>query len=360
MILYITRKFPPSVGGMQRFNDKLVHYLQKIESIELIHWGGGQWILPFFLPYAFLKGFWLCHTKKIHCIYVSDGLLSPLAVFLKWVTGKKVSVTIHGRDIAFAFKPYQMVIPWALKKSDQIICVSQYLKDECIKRGVSEKKIMVIPNGIDVEEFEGQNSDEQVALLEQQIGKSLKDTKIILNVGRLVPKKGMDIFLTEIFPQILKQRNDVICLMVGEGPLELKIKKIIETNQWQNHVFLIGFIPMDSSLLKILYRSADIFIMPNVPVSGDAEGFGIVILEAVAACVPVVAFSVDGITEAIKDRENGFLIEAGDYQKFSQTVLKLIINDKERIAAGQQGHRYVKENYSWQIIAQKYLTQFYK
>ena len=154
MILYITRKFPPSVGGMQRFNFKLTSHLGKMTDMSLIAWGGSQGILPFFVIFAFFKALFLCAVKPVKCIYVSDGLLSPLGLLLKAITRKPVVANIHGRDIAFRMKLYQTVIPWSLRKLDKVICVSQELKKACIQRGVPDKILHVIPNGVDVNDFE--------------------------------------------------------------------------------------------------------------------------------------------------------------------------------------------------------------
>lgn len=358
MILYITRKFPPSVGGMQRFNFKLVSHLGKITDISLISWGGNQSILPFFLIFAFVKALFICTIKPIKCIYVSDGLLSPLGLILKLITRKPTVANIHGRDIAYKLKLYQIIVPWSLRRLDKIICVSHELRNECIKRGVPDKILHVIPNGVDIDDFDTNKNSFDKKKLGEMIGASIEDRKILLTVGRLVPKKGVDNFIANIFPKIIEKDPKVIYLIAGDGPLNNKIRSIINEKGLQNNVFLLGKISMNSGQLASIYGLSDIFVMPNVPVSGDMEGFGIVALEAGAAGLPVVASKVDGITDAIKDGRNGFLINHDDHDRYAKKIIDLIQNKDHRKDFGLKTKTFVRENYSWPDIAKQYFTHF--
>jgi len=358
MILYITRKYPPSVGGMQRFNFKLLSNLENITPIASIKWGGSQNYLPLFLIYAFLKALWICLTKPISCIYLSDGLLSPFGYILKLITRKPVVANIHGRDIAFDFKPYQVIIPWALRRMDKVICVSKELMNECIKRKVPEKILHVIPNGVDIEDFVVPDNLKGDFTVNGYHSKDWKGKYILLTIGRLVPKKGVDSFLKNIYPKIIKEKSNVLYLIVGGGPLLNNVKEIIQQNNLSKHVIVLGQVSMDSGNLAKVYQRSDIFVMPNVRVKDDMEGFGIVAIEGGAAGLPVVASNVDGIAEAIVDQENGFLIKDKQYDDFANQVLELLSNDEIRKEFGNKAKEYVQTHYSWKTIAQNYLKQF--
>lgn len=358
MILYITRKFPPSIGGMQRFNDKLVSNLRRKTQIYLISWGGSQAALPFFWIYAFIKALLACFTKPIDCIYVADGLLSTLGLSLKIVTKKPVLCNIHGRDIAFEFKPYQYIVPRCLKRLDRIICVSHGLKNECIKRGVPPDLICVIPNGVDAADFNIYEKPVSISEAEKLIKQKIGDNKILLSVGRLIPKKGIVSFLLNIFPKITEKFPNAFYLIVGGGRLKNQIKDIIRENHYEDKVFLLGEIPMNSSLLSMLFKAADIFIMPNIPVRDDIEGFGIVILEAAASGVCVVASKTDGIEEAVIEKQNGFLIPHDQYEEFASKVVELLRNNPLRETFGHHARQFVQEHFSWERIAQTYLDEF--
>lgn len=358
MILYITRKFPPSIGGMQRFNEKLVKHLSQLEEIQLIKWGGSQIFLPFFIIYTFFRALLIIWTKNIHCIYVSDGVLSPLGLILKWCTKKPTISNIHGSDIAFNSRLYQSVIPKCLTKLDKVICVSETLKEECKKRGILIENISVIPNGVDIDDFSHEKSVQNMQILENSLMTKLNGKKILLSVGRLIPNKGFNHFIKNILPLVLIKHSDIIYLIVGEGPERKTIETTINDMNYQHHVKLLGELPMDSETLTRLYCQSDIFIMPNIPYPGKKEGFGIVSIEAGAAGLPVVASNVDGIVQAIKNGENGFLIRHDDFQGFADKVLELIKNDEYRISFGQKTREFVKQHYDWAIIAKQYQQEF--
>jgi len=359
MILYITRKFPPSIGGMQRFNFKLVANLREIQEFTLISWGGNQIVLPIFLIIAFVKALYFCITRPVDCIYVSDGLLAPLGYILKRLTKKPVAANIHGRDIAFSLKIYQLMIPWALRRLDKIICVSEQLKQECVQRNIPEHLLEVIPNGVDINDFAISDLKAYRDQLQNRIQIPLQNRKIILTVGRLIPKKGIDSFIENILPLVIAKNPQALYFIVGEGPLQNKIQGLIEKLKLENHAVLLGKLAMDSGELPAVYNLADIFVMPNIPVDDDMEGFGIVAIEACACALPVIASKVDGILQAVKEGENGFLIDSLCYENFADKVLEMLDRDSFRGEFGLKAKQYVETNYSWKNIAQQYSTTFH-
>jgi len=315
-------------------------------------------MLPFFLIFAFVKALFLCLTRPVKCIYLSDGLLSPLGYALKIATRKPTAVNIHGRDIAFPVKLYQLIIPWALRRIDKVICVSEGLKNECLKRNIPEHLLHIIPNGVNIDDFYAENNKILFDDINTLTPETLNNRKILITVGRLVRKKGVLYFLKNVFPKIISQYPDIAYLIVGDGPLENKIRKLIVENNLQKNAYLLGRIPMDSRLLVYIYNVADIFVMPNIPVDDDMEGFGIVALEAAAAGLPVVASNVDGIAEAVKDNQNGFLIDYNNHAKYTDTILGLLKDEAYRIEFGEKAKNFVKKYYDWSNISRKYLLIF--
>lgn len=354
MLLYVTRKFPPSVGGMERFNFKIFNWLKAFRIFKFVYWSGNNWWLPYFLPVAFLKYLVYCLFGKISVIYVSDGLLSPFALFFKMVFRIPAVVTIHGRDIAFSLWIYQLVVPWALKRVDRVICVSNHLKQECLARGIPESIILVVPNGVDFDDFHVEEAQTQFYKIEQLADRLIMNRPRILTVGRLVPKKGIDSFIRNILPQIVERIPDVVYLVAGDGPDYAKIEEMVKDLNLQDHVCLLGRIEMKSGLLSVAYQMADVFIMPNVPVKDDTEGFGIVAIEACIAGIPVVATNVDGISQAIVNGKNGFLYEHGNYVGFADKVVELLSDKQMRLAAGAQAREFTHLNFSWKTIASQY------
>ncbi|MGH7204355.1 MAG: hypothetical protein ACREHC_07965, partial [Candidatus Levyibacteriota bacterium] len=98
-MLFITRKYPPMIGGLEQLSYALAKEFKRNTNTTLITWGKSQKYLPFFLPFAFLKTVYLIPTKKITHLHLGDALLAPLGLLLKYMFGIKTSVTVAGLDI---------------------------------------------------------------------------------------------------------------------------------------------------------------------------------------------------------------------------------------------------------------------
>lgn len=220
-LLFLTRKFPPSIGGMETLSAALAKEFPKQVDTSVIAWGGSQFYLPVFLPVAIIKAFVKIPTKKITHVHLGDALLSPIGLMLKNIFGVKVSVSVHGLDVTFKPWFYQKVIAYCLPKLDKIICVSKATLKECLKRGVPKEKCEVIPNGIYPEKYRLDTSKSE---LENVIGLTLKNQKILVTVGRLIPRKGVYWFIKNVFPKLDKS---YIYLIVGDGPEKQRIEDLV-------------------------------------------------------------------------------------------------------------------------------------
>src|SRR6476620_4076554 len=125
MILFITRKHPPSVGGMQRLSQSLTTEIGRLTPTSTIYWGGSTLFVPFFVIYAFLRTVLTARrTNRVKLIHLSDALLTPLGLALKILLRVPVVVTVHGLDVTYSNGVYQWLIPRCLRRMDRIICVS--------------------------------------------------------------------------------------------------------------------------------------------------------------------------------------------------------------------------------------------
>lgn len=357
VILFLTRKFPPSKGGMQRVAYELSRYLSKIARIKLVKWGGSNKWLPLVLPYLILKSLWILISTKVQVIYIQDGLLAPLGVLLKLLR-IPIVITFHGRDITYGNRLYQFTIPRCAEKLDKIICISNATKQQCATRGISANKIEVIPDGICDELYMDEGKQELREWLSKELGISLNNKKVLLSVGRLVERKGFHWFIENIIPKLLEKEGDVLYLIAGDGTFRQRIETVIRQNGLQDHVIMLGIV--DDKTLKTLYNLSDIFIMPNIPVKGDMEGFGIVALETASCGLPVVASDLEGIKDAIKNSENGILLEPHNPQEFINAVTELLENDELRGIFGARAREFTLKNYAWEKIADRYLEEFGK
>jgi len=350
-ILYITRTFPPAIGGMERVSYELYTKISKISDVELIKWGGSKKWLLFVMPYFFLKSFIILMKKNINIVYLQDGLLSPLGLILKKIFKKPTIVTIHGLDITYRNCIYQLLIPKFVSKFDKIICISNATKEQCINRNIPESKIVVIPNGVSDKFYINENKQILRNRLSKNLKIDLKDKKIIISVGRLVERKGFHWVIEKVLPEKIKEIQDIIYIIVGDGPLKERIKYSIKLNRLEKYVIHLGIV--SNKTLKLLYNSSDILLMPNIQVDGDIEGFGIVGLEAGSCGLPVIASNLEGIKDFIEDGINGFLIEPKNIDEFIEKIKisNNFINKNIR--------KIILKKFEWSQIIKKYFEVFY-
>lgn len=355
-ILFITRNFPPQRGGMERVAFYLYTHFEQKANIILLKWTGGRKLLIFVLPYFLIKAGLILSSKKIDIIYINEGFLSFLGIFLK-IFKKPIVITIHGLDITYKNIIYQLVIPGCIAKMDRIICISQATKLECIKRGIPERKICVIPDGIkDKFYIKEDEKDKLKRDFAKKFNINIKNKKILLSVGRLIKRKGIHWFVEEVIPLLLEKYKDFIYVIVGDGHLRGNIEDIIHKKKISNWVVLLG--KVSDELLKLVYNISDIFIMPNIPVEGDIEGFGIVALEAASCKLSIVASDLEGIRDALLEGAVGSLIPPLNAEKFKNEILRLLNDDNLRQGWGEKAREIVIKNFRWEMITNKYLEVF--
>ncbi len=338
-VLFITRKYPPQVGGMEQFSYGLIKNFP--EQKKTIILDKSQHNLWWWLPYAALLG--IIKGWTVDLIHLGDVVLTPVGRVIKFFTGKPVVVTAHGLDVIYSGQLFQKLNLPALRKMDKVICVSRQTVQECLKRGVEEKKIVVIPNGIDVNKFRLQPATSNLQPRQ----------KTIITVGRLVKRKGVNWFVRKVMPNL----PGVEYLIIGSGPEAERIVQSIKEFNLADRVKMLG--KVSDADLKKYYNAADLFVMPNIKVEGDREGFGIVLLEAASVGLPVVASNLEGIKDAIQTGRNGWLVEWGNAQSFLQKINELL-NYPQISELRQQIQEYTINHYSWNEIAQRYLEEFKK
>jgi len=332
-VLFITRKYPPQIGGMESFAFGLINNVKCQKETIILN--KRQINLIWWLPYALILS--LIKSRRVDHIHLCDGLLAPIGLILKKIYHKPISVTVHGLDVTYQNWLYQNINVRCLKYLDKIICVSSSTKQDCLDKNISEKKLFVIPDGVETNKFQISNFKFQ------------NNKKILLTVGRLVKRKGVEWFINNIMPKL---GTEYEYWVVGRGPEKENIEKAILKNNLQNQVKLLGFV--DDEKLQKIYNQADIFIMPNIKVEGDREGFGIVALEAGAYGLPVLAADLEGLKDVIKNGENGYLVPERNTQEYIKRINDVLRNSELR----DRAHQYVIENFNWANISQKYSDIF--
>ena len=219
------------------------------------------------------------------------------------------------------------------------VCVSQAVADFSIERGgLSPEKIVVIPNGVDVERF--QNAP--LADLSQY--EIPPGSRTLLFVGRLDPQKGPRLLLQAVRGLFPVHRN-LHLLMVGDGPLATELKEWVCAQRLESRIHFAGWRPDVPSLLK----AADVLVLPS-----RWEGMPNVVLEAMAAGRPVVATRVEGVSELVTDRETGLLVEPGSTETLAGGIALLLAEPDLGRSAGKKAQQVSKERFTIDAVASAY------
>jgi glycosyltransferase involved in cell wall biosynthesis len=345
-ILFITRNYPPKVGGLEKYSLNLIEAFVSHTTTHKITLSKSKKHLLWFFPFALVKALFVIRKFSVSRVHLCDGLLAPVGLLLKRLTGKTVTATVHGLDVTYGNSLYQKIIPWCIEKLDRIVCVSRSTREEVFKRTrVLPENCVVIPNGIMPDEMVlSQPKRELLRKFEALTGLTLGNRKILFTLGHLVKRKGVEWFAANVMPRL---PEDYVYLVAGDGPEKDPIEKVIAFQHLQKRVFLLGEI--SNEMRNILYNLSDIFVMPNITVPNDVEGFGIVALEAGSCGLPVVATNIQGIRAAVIDGKTGYLIQEGQVQGFLERIQNMSLEKKDvRFAAN--------ETFAWSKIYGEYRT----
>ncbi|WP_445766384.1 glycosyltransferase family 4 protein [Rheinheimera sp.] len=278
------------------------------------------------------------HDIKVVCIGELNSL-GWLGIALKRLLGIKLICYIHGEEVTTdtPYRNFSRNRKHYLKHADALVAVSKFTRDYLINGfRVPEDKITLIPNGVDLNVFAP--AEKSAALLQRY---NLQHKKIMLTVGRLVPRKGIDKTL-EAMPAIIKAVPDVHYLIVGIGPYQDKLKQLVQQYNLQDYVTFTGKISQQELVQH--YQLCDVFIMANRTMpDGDTEGFGLVFLEANACGKPVVGGKAGGAVEAVQHGYNGLSVNGYQSAEIADAVTLLLTDDAKYQQISQNGLALVQQ-----------------
>ena len=293
----------------------------------------------------------MSNVELIHSHFAIDAMCAlPLA------RNKSIPLvtTLHGFDVttnkkAFLLSKspswinYYFFNKKLMSSGDKFICVSDFIANTAISKGFDENKIIKHYIGIDVDRIQVRDKSE-----EQQV---------ILHVARLVEKKGTAILISAL-KRIIDKIGDYKLVIIGDGPLNVDLKKQVISLGLEKNVLFLG--AQDHNTVMQWMRKATMFILPSITAStGDAEGLGMVLLEAGATGIPIIGTNHGGIPEVIRDGYNGFLIEERDVDSLAERILFLIENSTTRYDMGINARNYVSRYFNIEVQTKK-LEQVYK
>jgi glycosyltransferase involved in cell wall biosynthesis len=381
-ILFITHKYPPSIGGMEKQSFELTQGMKKHARVHLLCCDGSESKVGFFWLLKSRIRQKLLQHPGISILHFNDGLAASFCSGKNDFPGLIRSVTLHGLDVVFPNTFFQKKILPRFRHFQSIIAVSQATAQACILRGLDPDKITVIPNGVDHEiaRFEP-DIPTNLALLEHY-GVALEGKITLVLMGRPVLRKGFSWFLNHVLPGLPAEYQILIIgpfrkkrpfsaylldllpsgfrkqleLMFGMPSDEDNLRKLLQMPNIQKRVRHLGRLPFEDILHLI--TAADAFLMPNITVPGDMEGFGLVCLEANLCGLPVFASNLEGITDAVQDRKNGWLIPSRDSAAWLNALDILRKDPAWAHEFGLQARKYVLDGFGWEKMVEAYFVHF--
>ncbi len=257
----------------------------------------------------------------------------------------------HGHDVIMDFAPYQGLVRRMFADLDAVMAVSQATGAACLQRGLDPRRMHVTPNSVDAARFApAPPMEDRRAILRAafpaEAAALAADGQVICCVGRQVPRKGHAWFVREVVPMLPEA---VQFWLAGDGAQAGAIDAAAREAGVTDRVHRLG--KLSEPRLAALYRGADLFVMPNVPIAGDMEGFGLVMLEANANGLPVVASRLEGVEEVVTGGLNGVLARAGDAGDFAGRILQLLTTPALRARLGRQAEAYARNGVGWAGVA---------
>lgn len=369
-LLYVSHSFPPpgrpldNLGGMQRVATELHRALRAHPDVQL-----SEALLQTSWRWTHLRTapFLLRLLREVPRVVRRDG--AEVVLFSSMVTaavapalrrrlgaaGPLLAAIPVGRDVTLPNSVYQRHLRRVLPALDVLLPISRATAAECLRRGAPATATHVVPCGADLARFPevSDRADARRELL-AALGERLPPhALLLLSVGRHQERKGFHWFVDEVLPRL---PPEAIYLLAGEGPLTGRIRELVAERGLQPRVRLLG--KVSEERLTQLYRGADLFVMPNVPVAGDIEGFGVVMLEAGLAGLPVLAAELEGIRDVIRPGENGWLLPSGDAAAFAEAILRLHRDRAALAAAARAARAYTARTFSWAQIVERYRAIF--
>lgn len=333
---------------------------KKIKKIEKLKYREIKYFWPFY-SYAgfFSKKFFrwrffnfnnLTNTK---CdIYHFFNFLIPHKI------DGKVVVTIHDliykkmpEVVGFDIEYFDKEVEYSLKKSDVIITVSNAAKRDILNsfNEIDEKKIRVVEPGVKIEEYNFGYNDEEKKKLKVKYNIDL-ESEIILYVGTVEIRKNIlnIIKAFNLYKQKNKEKKIELLIIGGQGLGYDRILKEYEESNYKDYIKFIGYI--NDNEKKKFYKSATVFLFPSF-----YEGFGMPIIEAMAAGVPVITSNISSLPEAAGNA--GILVDPNSFLDLEKNIAKVLADKNLRQEMIKRGHKHV-QNFTWEISAKK-IRQIY-
>jgi glycosyltransferase involved in cell wall biosynthesis len=290
----------------------------------------------------------ICKYEDIDIITTQDPIFCGIVgLAIKYKYKKPLLVQVHGDSLDNKYWLRERKIRYllniigkfVLRRADGIRVVSERVKKRIMSMGIEERRIFKLPIYIDVKKFSDARGGKEIRR------KFSHYDNIVLFVGRLAKEKNIPNLL-KAAAIVVKKFPRTLFLIVGDGPEREKLERLAKKLQIEENVVFEGLVEYDK--LPAYYKACDVFVLPS-----DHEGWGLVIVEALAAGKPVITTDVGLAGEVVEDRKYGFVVPKRNEKILAEKIIMLIKDHSLRNKMGRDGKKFVFETQDLQISGKK-------
>lgn len=362
-MLLVSNDFPPKVGGIQNYLYELWSRLPYSDAHVLTtkYKGAGEFDRQQdFTIERHAKILWptprlISHTrslmKEIHTETVFIDPLLPTGLIAPHLKDVTKILIVHGAEVTVPGRlyPSRFAVQHVAKHCDIIVSAGNYAARELVRATGHPISLVRIPPGVDVHRFSMPSDDEKSAAKKILATKLNIDesSRIVFSASRLVPRKGFDVAISAL----AGLEDDIHLVIVGTGRDRKRLGELAEKKKVSQRVHFLGRVS-DEELVQT-YHAADVFTMLCRDRWGslEAEGFGIVFLEAASCGVPVVAGRSGGSDEAVIDGVSGYVVDSESVSEVRKKLNEILSSDDVRKQMSHAGRDFVERHHSYEHLA---------
>lgn len=344
-VLFVTRRFPPTIGGQELYAANVYRALRASHDVIVVALRRPSNVhLLWFLPWAAARVLFATAARRVDRVVFGDAVVYAALGWFVYSTHVQRDVLTLGLDVSYANPLYRGVLRRGLRRADRVTALSRAGVEPLGRLGVPAQEVVIVAPGIDPPKHDVERAEARRRVLD---GLGITpDALVVALVGRLVARKGTAWFVDAVVPNL---PDGVACIIAGAGPEQQAVHDAVERNRLQSRVVLLGAV--DDESRDLLYAATDVVVIPNVPVEGDMEGFGLVAIEAMFAGSLVLAADLEGLRDSVLDDVTGYTCPPRSATCFVDRITALAANPVKRADDAARFASAARDRFSYERMA---------